>query len=76
MLFIIVDPTTVCGLFVQMTHLLCNKLVVTRSSKWKPDLHVTLAAFEVLTGLAQLSMDYLGTKQTSLCFVLITAAIT
>ncbi|XP_048586006.1 ral GTPase-activating protein subunit beta [Nematostella vectensis] len=53
------DPSTVCGLFVQLTHILCNKLVVTRSSKWKPDVHVTLAAFEVLSGLAQLSTQHL-----------------
>ncbi|EDO46845.1 predicted protein [Nematostella vectensis] len=53
------NPSTVCGLFVQLTHILCNKLVVTRSSKWKPDVHVTLAAFEVLSGLAQLSTQHL-----------------
>ena len=54
------DLSTVRGLFVQLTHLLCNKLVVIRSSRWKSDVHITLAAFELLSGLAQLSMDHLG----------------
>ena len=44
----------------QLTHLLCNKLVVIRSSRWKSDVHITLSAFELLSGLAQLSMDHLG----------------
>ena len=44
----------------QLTHLLCNKLVVIRSSRWKSDLHITLSAFELLSSLAQLSMDHLG----------------
>ena len=44
----------------QLTHLLCNKLVVIRSSQWKSDVHITLSAFELLSGLAQLSMDHLG----------------
>lgn len=54
------DLSTVQGLFVQLTHLLCNKLVVIRSSRWKSDVHITLAAFELLSGLAQLSMNHLG----------------
>ncbi|KAL9952137.1 hypothetical protein ACROYT_G039347 [Oculina patagonica] len=53
------DLSTVQGLFVQLTHLLCNKLVVIRSSRWKSDVHITLAAFELLSGLAQLSMNHL-----------------
>lgn len=53
------DLSTVRGLFVQLTHLLCNKLVVIRSSRWKSDVHITLAAFELLSGLAQLSLDRL-----------------
>ena len=44
----------------QLTHLLCNKLVVIRSSQWKSDVHITLSAFELLSSLAQLSMDHLG----------------
>ena len=44
----------------QLTHLLCNKLVVIRSSRWKSDVHITLSAFELLSSLAQLSMDHLG----------------
>ena len=59
--FFAADLSTVCGLFVQLTHLLCNKLVVMRSSKWKSDVHITLTSFDVLSGLAQLSMDHLGT---------------
>ena len=54
------DLSTIQGLFVQLTHLLCNKLVVIRSSRWKSDLHITLSAFELLSSLAQLSMDHLG----------------
>ena len=54
------DLSTIRGLFVQLTHLLCNKLVVIRSSRWKSDLHITLSAFELLSSLAQLSMDHLG----------------
>ena len=44
----------------QLTHLLCNKLVVIRSSRWKSDVHITLSAFELLSSLAQLNMDHLG----------------
>ena len=58
--FFVSDLSTVRGLFVQLTHLLCNKLVVIRSSRWKSDVHITLAAFELLSGLAQLSLDRLG----------------
>ena len=54
------DLSTIQGLFVQLTHLLCNKLVVIRSSRWKSDVHITLSAFELLSSLAQLSMDHLG----------------
>ena len=57
--FFSADPTSVCGLFVQLNHILCNKLVVVRSSKWKLDVHITLAAFELLSGLAQLSSENL-----------------
>ncbi|XP_015763600.1 PREDICTED: ral GTPase-activating protein subunit beta-like, partial [Acropora digitifera] len=53
------DLSTLQGLFVQLTHLLCNKLVVIRSSRWKGDLHITLAAFELLSGLSKLSMNHL-----------------
>ena len=59
-LFCLSDLSKVQGLFVQLTHLLCNKLVVIRSSRWKSDVHITLAAFELLSGLAQLSMSHLG----------------
>lgn len=53
------DLSTVQGLFVQLAHLLCNKLVVIRSSRWKSDLHVTLAAFELLSSLSKLTTDHL-----------------
>ena len=68
-LFCFPDLSTVQGLFVQLTRLLCNKLVVTRSSRWKSDVHITLAAFELLSGLAQLSMNHLGLLNV-LCFKL------
>ena len=60
------DLSTLQGLFVQLTHLLCNKLVVIRSSRWKGDLHITLAAFELLSGLSKLSMNHLGKLMTEL----------
>ena len=44
---------TARGLFVHASSLVCNRLMAT----WKLDLNIALAAMEVLTGLAHVSLQ-------------------
>lgn len=44
------------GLFVSTTHRVCHRLI----SSWKSDLNVSLAALELLSGLARIHMKESG----------------
>lgn len=44
------------ALFVRATYLVCHRLI----STWKTDLHVSLAALELLTGLARIHIRESG----------------
>ncbi|XP_078001249.1 ral GTPase-activating protein subunit beta-like [Glandiceps talaboti] len=50
---------TAWGLFVRCTHLVCQRLM----SSWKSDLHVSLAALELLSGLAKVKLHIQDTLE-------------
>lgn len=51
------------ALFVRATYLVCHRLI----SSWKTDLNVSLAALELLSGLARLHIRETGIVYFGLC---------
>lgn len=56
MYFVVVSQDSAHALFVRATYLVCHRLI----SSWKTDLNVSLAALELLAGLARTNIRETG----------------